>query len=262
MEKFKDRIKGRQKAIKWVLENVEVEKVPEPSTLKSITRVDYLPDGHYAKDYIIYRQIPMKYWDKLWYVSDFKKFMDETKPDHQRDLVENDPRIVWYLTDLEGNNTHICGRALAAEGKLRYIKMKVGGKEGDRKVFGLEKINPKETIYVVEGEIDSMFLPNCVAPGDSALDKLADALEVKFSGCKVVLIYDNEKRNKDIVRQMENAIEDGHLIVIWPENTEKKDINDMIIKAGKTIQEIMKTIESNTFGGASAYLRFTKWKRW
>ena len=32
-----------------------------------------------------------------------------------------------------------------------------------QKVFGLDKINLQEHIYIVEGPIDSMFIDNCLA---------------------------------------------------------------------------------------------------
>ena len=76
---------------------------------------------------------------------------------------------------------------------------------------------------------------------------------------KLVLIYDNEPRNKEIVREIGDAIEAGASVCIWPKSYEEKDINEMIL-AGKTQEEIIETINKNTFSCPKALLEFNTWK--
>ncbi len=107
-----------------------------------------------------------------------------------------------------------------------------------------------------------MFIENAVAAGDSSLDVLAVALQ---SGRKeeldIVLVYDNEKRNKDIVRQMKDAIKLGYRIVLWPDDIEGKDINEMVKDHGYTKEQVFEIINKNVYVGLSAELRFMTWKK-
>jgi len=73
------------------------------------------------------------------------------------------------------------------------------------------------------------------------------------------LIYDNEPRNKEIVREIGDAIGVDANVVIWPKTYQEKDINDMIL-AGKTQDEIVNTINKFTFRGPKALLEYNIWK--
>ena len=76
----------------------------------------------------------------------------------------------------------------------------------------------------------------------------------------VVFVFDNESRNKQIIDRMYKVIDNGYMIVIWPDNVKEKDINEMIIK-GKTKQQIQKNIFDNTYSGLSALTNLNTYKR-
>ena len=61
-------------------------------------------------------------------------------------------------------------------------------------------------------------------------------------------MFDNEPRNREIIKNIEKAIDEGYNVVIWPSHIEEKDINDMII-SGLTNVEITDIIHNNTFSG-------------
>jgi hypothetical protein len=104
---------------------------------------------------------------------------------------------------------------------------------------------------VCEGPLDSLFIDNCLAVGGSDFDRL----EGNFT-----VIFDNEPRNKEINKQIEKTIDRGCSIVLWPDQMEWKDINDMIIH-GYTKSQIQEIITDNTFCGAAAQLRFAEWRK-
>ena len=56
---------------------------------------------------------------------------------------------------------------------------------------------------------------------------------------------------------MSNSVKQNYTMVIWPNDIEKKDINDMILDdlAVKNI------ISNNTFSGLELNLQFTTWKK-
>ena len=59
---------------------------------------------------------------------------------------------------------------------------------------------------------------------------------------------------------IENAIKSNHYVVIWPDNIEGKDINEMI-QNGVSAGEVQDIISNNTFQGVKANLKFNYWKK-
>ena len=119
------------------------------------------------------------------------------------------------------------------------------------KVYGLDKINSKETIYVVEGPFDSTFVKNSIAicGSDSSLACL--------EGSSIVYVYDNEPRNKEIVERIDKCIIRGEQVIIWPTIITDKDINDMVLSG----HDIMSVLKSNTYSGLEAQIKFNNWKK-
>jgi transcription elongation factor Elf1 len=237
-------------------------KLDEVSRL--LVSLSSLPKDHEAIRYVEHRQIPKNRWKDLFFVQNFKEYVTKTydlDPRRLERLVEDDPRLVMFLTDLSGNVTHVNGRSIQSSNHQRYVKLKVVPQQIDRKVYGLSYIDFNKKIYVVEGEIDSMFLRNAVASGDSSLNHLARALKLKhLVPPDIVLIYDNEPRNKEIMNQLKTSIEDGHFVVIWPDNWLGKDINEMVLNH-KTMDQIHTAIDQNTFRGLEAILMFNDWSK-
>jgi len=214
--------------------------------------IENLPDGHYARDYIKKRKIPENFWNEIFFVSKFKDFLDSEFPDHGKGDVPNDDRIVLFYTNERSGVTNVAGRALS-DTKIRYVTIKVSD---EKKVFALHRLRKEDRVYVVEGQFDSYFLPNCVASGDSNLGGVAAVLPE----LNITLVYDNEPRNKDIVKQIEKSIERGYNVCLFPDTVKGKDINEMILN-GLTSEEIKSIIDSNTFSDLTAKLNFMRWKR-
>ena len=85
----------------------------------------------------------------------------------------------------------------------------------------------------------------------------ADANVDRWGISNRVWIYDNEPRNREIVNRISKTIDSGDSVVIWPEGIDDKDINDMVM-SGLDVQSV---IESNTYSGLQAKLKFTTWKK-
>ena len=129
--------------------------------------------------------------------------------------------------------------------------------ESDEKLlYGLDRLDKSKTVKIVEGPIDSLFLSNCVASGDANLTIAAKNIDSD----KKLLIFDNEPRNKEIVKMMQDAIKIGHDVVIWPDTIAGKDINEMVMN-GLSPDEIESIISSNTFRGLEAQTKFVFWKK-
>ena len=211
-----------------------------------------LPENHYARDYIKNRKIPEKYWGEIYFAPAFKDFLDQEFPEHGKEDVPNDDRIVLCYTNEKGEVTNIAGRALS-DTKIRYITIKI---KDEKKLFGLHRLQKENRVYVLEGQFDSFFVDNSIASGDSNLGGVAAV----YPELDIVLVYDNEPRNKDIVKQIEKSIDKGYKVCLFPESAKGKDVNEMI-QNGLTSDEIQTIIDTNTFSGLTAKLKFTHWKR-
>jgi len=218
----------------------------------SLESIDSLPKEHFAKAYVRSRKIPEQFYSQLYFAPDFKEFIQELQV-VQDGLKQNDQRLVIPFYDKQKNLVAVQARALG-ESSLRYITIKTH--EDNKKVFGLDRIDEDKLVYVFEGPIDSMFVENAVATADSNLESITDVLDKS----KVVLVFDNEPRNKEIVKKMEHAIDNHFNVVIWPEFIEEKDINEMIL-SGFSPDEIQDFIDKHTAVNLRAKMEFVNWKK-
>lgn len=227
-------------------------KTDEPTP--KLTSIADLDSAHYARQYVEGRGITEKFWNELYYTPNFREFMNAHFPNHgkEEERIPADDRLIMFYTDEQGNVTNVAGRSLS-NSKIRYMTIKVA--EG-KKLFGTHRVNKHKPIIVVEGQIDSLFLDNAVASGDSSLVLVGEYYRER--GLDTILAFDNEPRNKDIASQMNKAIEGNFPVVIWPpEIPEGEDINTMVA-AGI---DVMKVIQENVYTGLMAKLKFTDWKK-
>lgn len=236
----------------------------KPELLKDLPRISQLKPEHYAKKYIHDRLIPTEYHAKLYYCTKFKSFVNSIipgkfKPREEGLPLENDnPRIIIPFLDKEGNCFGFQGRSLDPnEKKLRYITIIVD--ETKPRVFGLDTVDFNKKFYVFEGPFDSMFIPNSIAICGS--DVMTTLLSLDVDRTKAVIVMDNEPRNRDIVRNMTNAVNLGYNVVIWPESLLQKDINDMIKEGKMTSSEVNHMMDEHTYSSLEAMLKLTEWKR-
>lgn len=213
--------------------------------------IESLPNEHFAKKYVIGRKIPKKMYSQLYYADDFKDFVDSFGV--EKDIMAGDRRLIIPFFDKEGNLTGFQGRALG-ESKIRYITIKL--MDDVPRMFGINRVNEEEPIYVFEGPIDSMFIKNSVAVASSALESAAEYLDKS----KIVLVFDNEPRNKEIVKLMEHAIDNHFNVIVWPAMIQDKDINEMIL-SGFDIEELHDIMEKHTFVNLRAKMEFVNWKK-
>lgn len=230
-------------------------KLDKPKQFEHAEFCSDLPSGHFCLDYLNNRQIPKEFYSQLLFTSHYKRFIDTLVPNHGKKLVD-DARVIIPFYDVYNNLIAVSGRALETSDKtLRYITIRTTDSE-EKLVFGMDRVSVHEPVRIVEGPIDSLFVKNCVASGDSSLMTVAE----NISAGKKVLIFDNEPRNKEIVKLMQESIKSNHHIVIWPNTIEAKDINEMVM-SGISLDEIEAIISSNTFSGLEAQTKFVFWKK-
>ena len=142
--------------------------------------------------------------------------------------------------------------------KYRYLSISFSDVEGHLP-YGGHRIDPNDTdnIYVVEGEIDSLMLPNAVARGSSDLYNVATCLPPGTDNRRLVFIYDNEGRNKEIRRNMERTQKGGYRIFRWPKDIPvhvAKDLNDVIANGLYDREGLLELVKRNSAAGLMAEL--------
>ena len=197
-----------------------------------------------AKEYLEKRKLDP---DKFYYAEGFKRWTNTQKKTFST-IGRDEPRIIIPMYGEDKNLIGFQGRALD-KSPNKYITIMI--QEEAPKIYGLETIDRKLPIYVVEGPFDSTFISNSVAlcGSDGDLGYL--------KGSDIIFVYDNEPRNREIVGRIERCIERNESVVIWPSNVKEKDINDMVL-AGHDVQSVL---ESNTYSGLEAKIKFNNWKK-
>ena len=201
-------------------------------------------DVDMSREYLEKRKITS---GEFYYTDNFKEFVNVIKP-RTFDDERSEPRIVIPLYDKDGVLFGLQGRSLFPN-KVKYITIILD--EYQPKVYGLEKVNPSERVYVVEGPFDSTFVNNSLAM--CGADVSLDTLGID----ELVYVYDNEPRNREICNRINKVIDEGKKVVIFPSNIDQKDINDMIL-AG---HDIMSVLGSNVYQGLTAKIKYNEWKR-
>jgi hypothetical protein len=222
----------------------------EVSLIEELPTIAELPEAHPARKYVTKRKIPEKYFDILHLTMEFMSLVNKVKPDTFTNFKGEHPRLIIPFYDTTGNLFTFQGRAFGDE-QPKYLTIKLD--ETKQKVYGLERVNFQKHIYITEGPLDSLFLDNCLAAAGADLT-------LKTNPENVTYIFDNEPRNKEIIKRMYKVIENNYNIFMWPDTIKSKDINDLII-SGKTIPEVQSIISTNTHNKLSALTRLNSWKK-
>ena len=184
--------------------------------------------------------------ENFYYAKHFKEFANSIKHTFDDTRYEEERIIIplYYKKNLIGFQ----GRSIDPN-PIKYITVMIN--DESPKIYGLDNIRTDAPVYVTEGPFDSTFIRNAIAMCG------ADADVGRWGISNPVWIYDNEPRNREITNRIAKTIDAGDSVVIWPNGIDDKDINDMVM-SGLDVQSV---IDSNTYSGLEAQLKFTTWKK-
>lgn len=232
-----------------------IEKTTTPvfkdDPLKKVGCISAL-DSQLATDYLNHRKIPKDRWDELYFIENCQS-LSSLDYKYKDRVFGNDPRLVLPFYSRQGKLVGVSGRALN-NNKLRYLTLKFDDQES--LIYGLRTVDYNKKVYVTEGPIDSLFLPNSIAVAGSDFSKLKSIVPTE----QAVAVFDNERRNPQLHKLMGQVIEDGFEICFWPKTVKEKDINDMVLSglSSKIVEDI---INKNKFSGLSAKMALSDWSR-
>ena len=236
-ERFKDGHTGRGTVVEDPKFNFET---PIFKKTIDLPRASEIP---IAKKYLEKRKLDAT---KFYFAEKFQQWVNSHKQTFDT-IHRDESRIIiplYYKKDLVG----VQGRSLGPN-SVKYITT-IFYDEAP-KIYGLDDIRTRDSVYITEGPFDSTFLRNSIAMCG------ADGDVGKWGVSTPVWVYDNEPRSKEITTRISDTIDRGDNVVIWPNQIKEKDINDMVL-AGHDVQSI---VESNIYKGLEATLQFTTWKK-
>lgn len=226
---------------------------PKNSTILNCFRRE-LPDD--VKKYLFKRRL-LRHQDKFLYSEDiqteFLQYLDEYK---DRKPVPPQRRLIIPFFTKDRKLSYIQYRNLDDDSYIRYGTIKLSD---EPKLYGLDRLDTSRLFYVLEGPLDSLFLPNAIAMAGGYGDIsyfYPDEQE------NLVFLLDNEPRNKDVLRFYSKIIDSGMKIVIWNKRYPYKDVNQIFQEnENLKISEFLEYLESRTYQGLMARLEFNKFKK-
>jgi predicted RNA-binding Zn-ribbon protein involved in translation (DUF1610 family) len=242
-----------RKARTDVLPDAPMKKfnVYDVGELGELVSMDELDDISSVKQYVIQRMIPPEHFRHLFYCDKFKSFVNKLLPNKLKEAVIEEPRLVIPFFDENKKMFAFAGRSFKKFTSLRYINIVLD--ETKPKLFGIERWNKDEETIVVEGPLDALFLPNCIATaGGDLISAIRGNDKTKF-----IIVYDNEPRSVTTRKKIAKAIDCGYRVCIWPKNNPHKDVNKMV-QEGMTPLDIHRQICQNAFYGFKAKLRMSQ----
>ena len=238
LEKFRDGHTGKG----FVVEAPKLEFSKPVFTKKlDLPKASEVP---VAKEYLEKRKLNP---EKFYFADKFKQWTNSQKQTFDT-IGRDECRIIIPMYGKDNNLIGFQGRSLVPN-SVKYITVMLD--EEAPKIYGLNEVNDKLPIYVVEGPFDSTFVNNSVALCGSDGDVRC------LEGSSIVFVYDNEPRNREIVNRIGKCVSRGERVVIWPSVVLEKDINDMVL-AGHNVMDVIK---SNTYSGLEAKIKFNNWKK-
>lgn len=238
MEKFKEGFTGKN----FVVEEPKFEFSKPKFTKKlDLPKASEVP---IAKEYLEKRKLNP---EKFYYAKNFKKWVNQQKHTFEN-INKDESRIIIPMYDVDNNLIGFQGRSIESSYN-KYITIMLV--DDAPKVYGLEKIDSQKPVYIVEGPFDSTFIKNAIAMCGSDIDIRS------FGWSDYIWVFDNEPRNREIINRISKTIDRGDKVVIWPTSIKQKDINDLVI-AGYDPENML---ESNTYSGLEAKVKFNEWKK-
>ena len=119
-------------------------------------------------------------------------------------------------------------------------------------IYGLDRVGPG-TVWVLEGPFDAMMFDNGVSPCGTNLDQVNGVM----SRDRQVRVYDNQPRNRELLKLMRRSINEGVRVVVWPEETRGKDPGEMAMNGVDPVE----LCRIHSYRGNRALLEFLRWKK-
>lgn len=242
------------------------EETPEPSApaetvvvaealsrrpLPRFPEVTSIFENEWALEYAASRQIP---FDELAHVFACEDIRDIAAciEAYKETKFRRSQGILFPYYNPDGSLGYLQARTQLES--LRYITFEV---QGGAKLWGRHRVKPNTHIYLFEGAMDAICVPGAVASGGVDLIRAAHLLKEEYPGQSFSLVYDRDwMSNRQVYDQVVRAVDRGFKVT-FPES-EWKDVNDMIVKGGWSLERVVATLQECTYDTLRAKLIISK----
>src|SRR5437764_9159211 len=141
-------------------------KAKNHPAFKQMKSVKLLPEDHPAAQYLQSRHIPKDKWKYFFYVEKYYTWVNKIKPLPDPKIIEyaEHPRLILPYFDKDFTIYRFTARSMDASHQPKYLFSVLDEEKSG--LYNLDFIDRTKRVYIVEGQIDSLFLPNCIAVGN------------------------------------------------------------------------------------------------
>lgn len=226
--------------------------VPKKQENGLIVPVSELGEDHPARVYLSSRRVPASRFFRVGWTEHFHELVDGIFPGKYRLDRIPDSGILFELHDAE--DLHFTGyqiRSIDPE-TPKDRRFVICAEDGNKGFFGIERLDREKQIFVVEGCIDSLFLPNSVAVLNAGVWRAEIDNAVYFS--------DQEKRNREVCGEISKCVSRGYRTVLLPDQYTNMDVNDIVKAFGLTEEQLVDLFLKNCYSGVRAKMMFSRWR--
>jgi hypothetical protein len=221
---------------------------PKSEQLKNVKPVTSIPD---CVSYLERRAIPKSQWKKFIYVENFREFCDKLGYTKASELEEDARLVIAFFKN--GEIIGVQGRSMMPNAKMRYITIRLS----EETVMYTEGVDLSKDVFVFEGIYDAMMVSNGAGSLSSNLERVSAEIPKEM----MILCFDNEPRNPNIVSGMKRGLLSDYRVFIPDRQMIYKDINEMVMQGVWTHQEAEDYIKQNTYTKTKGLLYLTQWKK-
>ncbi|MBP6945188.1 hypothetical protein KBD61_04530 [Patescibacteria group bacterium] len=115
-------------------------------------------------------------------------------------------------------------------------------------LYGVELIQGADTVFIAEGELDSLILRSkglVAVSSTSGCSTFNPAWATFFASIpNVYVLYDNDDGGKEGAKKVGSLIPHAKIVHLPPEVGEKGDVTDFFMKLGKTKEDLLELLET------------------
>jgi len=207
-----------------------------------------------AYDYAVKRRIPQKFYNSLFYLEDLNALTRQIEK-YKDTAFSKDPVLVIPFYTAEREFSYMNCRSISPKASFRYYVLEVGNTHP--KIWGLEFVDWTQPVFVFEGPIDAMCVPNSIAmAGVSGNESIKYITSKKKKD--VCFVYDSDCiYNQEVRKQVEKRIKEGFSAVIYDKNFPGKDINQVICDNLMSPNEVLEYLRNRSFNGLRASIELS-----
>jgi len=239
--------------------NESIYNAEEPvNPLSNWKTIAELPSEHPAKIYVQGRRIPEVFYHELYYTDDLRGVFKAIPRYSERVPKQAESALLIPFFDDSDSLQFLQARVLDPGAKKRYQTFQIT--DNGTKIWGLDRVNWNQRVWVFEGPIDAMMVNNGIAVAGGTL-----TAEIKYltEKCKAgfVFVFDNDyKTNYEVFYHFKKSIDANIPVVFFDKYFTYKDVNEAI-QDGWSRELLYLYLCQNVKQGLTAQLALSEFKQ-